>query len=43
MATRTPKGPATGPIKRKGPQKRRGNPTKGGKIFGNWYKRKGGK
>ena len=25
----------TGPIKKKGPQKRKGNPTKGGKIFGN--------
>jgi hypothetical protein len=49
MATRTSKGPTTGPIKKKGPHRRKGNPIKDGKIFGNWQERstykqpKGGK
>jgi len=36
---KTKKGtPNTGPVRRKGPQRARGNPTKGGEVFGKWQK-----
>lgn len=34
---------ATGPAKCKGKKRRKGNATKGGKIFGNWTKRNKGR
>jgi len=29
-----------GPVKKDNPKKRKGNPTKGGSIFGKWHKPK---
>lgn len=45
MAKKTPKSnPKSAPVRRKGPQRPRPNPTKNGKIFGNWQSsRKGGR
>jgi len=35
--------PKVGPVRNKGPRKIKGNPVKNGEIFGNMYKKKGGK
>jgi hypothetical protein len=38
MPKKPPKGaPGSAPVRTKGTKKVRGNPTKKGKIFGNWY------
>jgi len=38
-ARKTQKGQAnTGPVRRRGPQKASGNPTKRGEVFGKWQK-----
>lgn len=41
---KVPKGnPKSAPVRKKGPQKRKGNPAKKGKIFGNWQPSKRGR